>query len=324
MTDPAHRSQTPDAKLPPAYPYAQRPALPPPAKPPLPDDWPVQVVMRLPVALSLLYLGCLAFNGLAAVAIAQLRPEPIALVAMVFGVFWGQLAGLCGVIVFGEFRFWLRLLVVWALGCSLGLSFMTGFILIEGWPGDLGKVLRVILCGLPMVALATQLPLWAARFYLGWRIVRPTDNFQSPQPLSIGDIFNGTAVAALTVGAARFVPHDGFSDVAFWTGWAIAVPSIAGISLISVLPALYLVLRLQQIAIGCIALPVYALVAAVVTLIVIGVVSQRAPDDEAIVVFPVMLLTYAAMLLGLLGLMRWRGYRLVFPSDRWMSEPDLS
>jgi hypothetical protein len=301
-----------------AYPYAPQPAtIPRPA--PYEPDWPDSLEAHAWFPLTGVYVACLGFNFLMPVVISNLRPEPNLLVAVAFGTFASQLAALCALVVFGEWNFWGRVAAIWAIGYSLGLAFLFGIGVSEG-PPDLDEVVLGLFCALPLVMLAAQLPLWAARFYFGWQVRRR----QSPaeaRPLSIGDIFCGTAVAAVTVGLVRFVPAGASGpDLNFWIGWAVAVPSIAGISLIAVLPAMYLVLRQARPAAACLLLGGYAMVAAAATLMVITTVGRQRLDDELLVLFPVGFVTFAMVLFGMLWLVRSCGYRLLFAGERVVLE----
>ncbi len=313
-------SQLPE--LPQTYPYSPQPAVLPKRqlaadRPLLPLDRPPAIVWAAAIA-----IGCAAFNLLMPPIISSVGPEPLPLLALTLGMLVSQLAALSAVLVFGEARFWLRLLAVWAVGYGLALSFVAGVILVEG-SSNVAEPIRIICCGLPLVALAVQTPLWAARLYCGWRIARPGQTAQQ-RPLSIGDILGGTAVAALTVGAVRFVAQNPRqADLGFWIGWGIAVPSIAGISLIAILPVIYFVLRVERVGLGCGLLIGYAAAAALIAMCGIGLVFSRSPPPtEFFFLLTMMIGTVASAHLGLLALIRGYGYRLIFPSDRWIADPD--
>jgi hypothetical protein len=297
------------------YPYGPQAARLPKA------DWePLAMPGPPPFVLeSAAVIACFCFNGLIPPVVTAIRPEPDALIAMAVGVFATQMSVLCTVLVFGDGRLWLRLAGVWAIGYGLAVTFLGSLFLSERGISQKAEAFRALICSLPLVALAVQIPLWAVYYYFGWRIGRPGE-VKPSRPLSIGDIFLGTAIAAATLGAVRFAPDQRTAaDPGFWLAWTIAVPSLAGVSLISVLPALYLTLRIAQPAIGCVTLFIYALVAAAVTLFAIHSISAMTrsgpPPAEMTVVFPVMFSSFAVTLFGAFSLARWRGLRLIFPSD---------
>ena len=308
------------SRSPQTYPYDPQPAAIPPGVDGKP--WP----RREHPPTFLVELGilavCVAFNALMPCLISAIRPEPVPFIALTMGALISQLAALCALLVFGEFAFWQRLLVVWSVGYGLAMSFVTGIYLADG-PPNFGEVLRVMFCGLPLVALAVQLPLWGARLYCGWRIARP-DAAPNQRPLSIGDILSGTAIAAVTVGLVRFVVDSPGSDSSFWIGWAIAVPAIAGISLISILPAMFLILRLNRPLIGGAVLFGYAVLASIVTILGLAYFNRRTPPPrEVFLIFPLMIGALASSLGGLLGLIRYQGYRLMFAGDQWVDTDEV-
>ena len=95
-------------------------------------------------------------------------------VATAVGVYAGELALLTLGLVFGPGAFLPRLAVHWVVALGLYVAWALGFaaaIASESVPaGGIPMVWRIALCGLPLVSLAAQLPLWPLRIYFGWRI----------------------------------------------------------------------------------------------------------------------------------------------------------
>lgn len=310
-------SDVPQTAYPQGYPYAPQPNK---GEPYRPADF-----ARLElgggrgtlVAALLFYAGCGLVNFLFLPIIDQWQPEPVFLIGVVMGVFAGEIAGASIWLVWSEAAFWARLFVHWLLGYGLAICFLLGVTIAE--PRDVDDVARVLFCGLPLVALAVQIPLWALRIYFGWQITGGNAQDDGPsRALSISDILSGTTVAALSVAAARFVvrnPSPLDPDVGIV--WAIVVSSVAGISLISIPPAIFLILRLNRPGVGCALLLGYAIIAAVATLTVLVVLNPNSPPpSEIYVAFPVMFCTYAGMLYGVLMLARSWGLALRFAGDR--------
>jgi hypothetical protein len=305
----------PQSAYPDGYPYAPQPGKGSPYFSPETSS-PASLSVRSPIPELLALLGCGFFNLVIGPIIEETRGEPVGLIAMAFGIFAGQLAVLSIWLVWSEIGFWRRLLVYWALLYALGACFVAG--LAVSGAGDVDEVARGVFCALPLVALAAQLPLWALRIYFGWQIRRSAESgLERQRALSIGDIFGGTVVAALSVAAVRFVTGDPSElDAGFWIGWSIAVPSIAAISLIGLPLAIFLILRLNRPGVGCGLMFGYAVVLSLVTLLIIGLVNRgRVLDKDIVVGLPVMCCTLAGMLFAALMLARSRELQLRFPRD---------
>jgi len=317
LPNPALPQTTPADKQPADYPYGPRPAVLPKYTPPPALSGGLEPWLATAIAVGALFAVCLAFNALMPIVLFKMEPGGEALGGIAAGIFATQFAALCGGLVFGEGRFWLRLVIAWALGYSLGIVFLVGISQMQTYI-NLSDELQAFCCATPLVALAAQLPLWAFKTYFSWRIARPVENLTRMRPLSIGDILVGTAVAALTVAAVRFIPHIDPKDNEFWIAWAIGVASVAGISLISILPAVYFVLRVESRLSGTILYAFYTVLAIGLTVAIIAYVNRKSPPPgDFWIVMWTMLPTLAARLFGGLHLFRWLGYRLVFPGDDW-------
>jgi uncharacterized membrane protein len=118
---------------------------------------------------------------------------------------------------------------------------------------------------LPLVALAIQSPLWFARCYSGWRLTNSNLAATTARPLSIRDYLVGTAVVALSITFARLARPASWPLQDYWPGWAIVFACFAGGGLLGVVPAMFLVFRLQNAWLGIgLLLPYGAIVGAIV------------------------------------------------------------
>jgi hypothetical protein len=241
--------------------------------------------------------------------------EPIPLMAALFAALLSQLALQSLWIVFSPRPLWQRQLAGILLGWLLLGAFLMG-IGLGNQPADLPEVARIFLCSVPLVMLSVQTPLWGLRIYARWQVVPTTRPAAMDRPLTIGDMIAATLAVAIAFGFIRLASDEpGFYQVA-WIGWLIAVPSIAGIALVSLAPLVYLVLRPNAWPVGgflawCGEMTILLTAAA----ILIAMLGGR-PDAEGIVLL--FLSTFGAgtaTWLGLWGL-RTCGYRLVTGRDR--------
>jgi hypothetical protein len=175
--------------------------------------------------------------------------------------------------VFGPGPFALRLTIAWILAAILFMQWLLGYF-VFAWIGRNStealviRDARYVACSLPLFALAMQLPLWALKFYAGWRWVRADgprdakgsgvfggtshsilDNTfppKTPDPLApeaptIRDYLLGTAIVAVSLSLAPLSEES--REANFWLGWAVVGAVAALISLISVPPAMLLTMR---------------------------------------------------------------------------------
>jgi hypothetical protein len=222
---------------------------------------------------------------------------------------------------FGPGPFYRRLLLHWAVGFVLFASWGLGFAAALGSDGPRieevwSELLRGILCGLPLVSLAAQLPLWVMRIYGGWRIERLNGGeLGVPQPLLIRDFLAGMVVTSASLAALRLFPQELSRDADFWVSWAIASVAVAGLSAFSLLPAIYFLLRLKEPAAGGLAWFGYTGAMLFALLIIAAMFSGDGPPGEVMGVALFVLFTFAALLSVPLFKVRALGYRLVFPGD---------
>src|SRR5438132_790891 len=117
-----------------------------------------------------------------------------------------------------------------------------------------------------MLAVAMYSPLWFFRVYLGWRLWRADSRELSPRPLSIRDYMVGNSVVAASLMLARIAPQPDWINPLFWRTWAIVFACVAGVSLISVIPAMLLMFRCRDWRLSHGGLIVYSLVAGAITI----------------------------------------------------------
>ncbi len=124
-----------------------------------------------------------------------------------------------------------RLAMAWCVALVCYLCWLLGYCHVQTQGTRVSvhweQVVVTVACLSPLIALATQFPLWVARLVLGWRLVRarPQDE---PAPaetkLSILNLLTTTAVVAISVAAARAIPDVSQDlDLIFvLVGWAFA------------------------------------------------------------------------------------------------------
>lgn len=201
---------------------------------------------------------------------------------------------------------------IWALGFlvrkHLGRQ-TTGDVLISE--------LRFGALALPLAALAMQALLWYLRLYRGWQLVAIESRESSARPLSIRDYMIGTGIVAFSISAARLAVKSSQLDNEYWAGWSIFCASAAGISLVSVAPAMLLMFGCHDWRFGWGVLVLYGAVASsvIIALIEIGVpLLQSGPaglDLWQSVGFVIVFTSFGAFLgLGLKAL-RDMGFSLV-------------
>jgi len=154
---------------------------------------------------------------------------------------------------------------------------------------------------------------------LGWEIVENHGAvvMDSGRALSIGDMLAGTTLAAIAISAVRFASiAPGYPNMSNWIGWAIAVPSIAGISLVSLPPIILCTLWLKHWKTGLWLLMAYSAAATVVTVIVIWQINRPSIlTARELVAVVALIVAFAATLFGTLLLVRARGVKLKLPID---------
>jgi len=304
--------QAAPAEYPPDYPFAPhgpwKPAAakwPAPGEPAFPDlaaDDP----LRGPMIAGAIVIACGVVNLLMA-PIVELLDAPPPLVGLVYAVLLTQLAGHSLWTVWSRRPLWQRVLIGTLVLEALWACFVLGIALSEPGPPD-GEAIRLTACSLPLVTLCAAAPLWALRIYAQWQIV-PSGRLPQGQPLSIRDILWATLVVAVVVSLVRLASDDPeYYDIA-WIGWTIAAPSIAGVSLLSLLPALFFVLRGERPVAGLFLLWGYATTAIVLLVFGIALFGGRLRGEELFAI-AFSIYGFASLLWLLLLAVRSCGYRL--------------
>jgi hypothetical protein len=146
----------------------------------------------------------------------------------------------------------------WEIGLMiyLGLRYFDNSLGPQG-VGEYGDAIQFIGLSIPLLALAIQAPLWYFRIYLGWRFINPDRATVPTRPLAIHDYFIGTAIAAFSLACARIAAPPAWINDSYWSVWAIVFASVAGMSLAS-LPALIMVFRIRNWAVGLFLIGLYA------------------------------------------------------------------
>jgi hypothetical protein len=211
-------------------------------------------------------------------------------------------------LVWGGGLFLQRLALHWLAAFLLGLAWLAGAVVTEGVrDGDIRAVLEVVPFSLPLVSLAIQLPLWIARLYFGWQIVDACAESAPARPLAIRDLMFGMVVVAVSLALARLAEGMNRSSDG-WLVWAILIPSLAGISLVSVLPVAVWLLCLRNVAVGLIAIPIHTTIAIVVTVVIMSM-TERINLREVFAIATVVA-SFAATLAAAALAARAAGFRL--------------
>jgi hypothetical protein len=257
------------------YPYAARPPVSPAARPatsakPITPaaTWPSPGPTWLPlIGAGVVFVLANFF----VVPFIEWIDDESFLVFWCVGVMLAEGFVLAAWLVWGDRPFLQRLLVHWVAAAVLGAVWLLGAIATEGFrDGDIRDILEVIPFSLPLFSLAIQLPLWIARYYFGWRLVDTCADRPAAKPMGTRDLMLGTVIVAVSLALARLA--EGMDDSSEgWLIWAILAPSIAGISLVSVLPVAVWLLRMRNPALGLICIPVQTTIAILVTVTIIAV-----------------------------------------------------
>ena len=266
-----------------------------------------------------LIVPCLAADGLMAPVIASLQGPSATLVgaAIGFGIVGCVLAQgnlLAAWLAWGEGPFLRRLWAHWKIAIGLYLVWLVGMILAVR-DHEMPAVAATVALGVPLVSLAVQLPLWFARQWLGWRLVRTTADATptSGPPLAIRDLMLATLIVAAALALARLAPvwEDG-SDR--WVAWAICCTVACVISAIALLPAGALLLRSPLFSRGLAWSALYAAAWIDLPWVIVAILrwygSVTLPPAAVFVGLSSLMVMFAATLMLTAAIARDRGYRL--------------
>lgn len=279
--------------------------------PPIPNNVPLGKLTLDTAVFAAFVVGCLVNLVLG----AMVGPgEPALLLGVSIAALLSQLALVSLGIVWGSRPHWQRQVAGTVSGWLLISSLVVGF-KVGNTATDFFEQARIAICCLPLIMLSAQVPLWALRTYFRWRIL-PKDRPAVPdRPLTIGDVIAATIVVALAFGFIRLASDDpDFYRVA-WIGWLIAIPSIAAVSLVSLPPLLYLMLRRNAWPVGgFLAWCGYMTVLLTIYAIIISLFVTRWTSEGVLVLFLATLGAGTLTWLACCGL-RACGYRLVIGGE---------
>lgn len=244
------------------------------------------------------------------------------------GAFAAQFGILPAWLVWGERPLWQRLVMHWGLVAGLTLVWLLGFALAAAADGprspppDMLQELALSLLYLPAISLGIEAPLWATRFFFGWRIGRPDQPQAAAGPLGIRDFLWGMATISVVLASVRaadaFSYSPGRADT--WIAVAMMIGFTGLVSALSVPPVAWCILRFKDPGQAVALLGLYVLAAAVVTLVIISAMAGVPPPDGVFVASLFVLLgSMAGAISGAFGLARGMGYRLIVGKNAQMS-----
>jgi hypothetical protein len=284
------------------------------------------------IHLACLVIPCLAAAGLMVPATRLIPPPAAAPVAInlaelgqvvalgIVGCVLAQGNLLAAWLVWGGESFQRRFWSHWKIALGLLLLWLVGLAFVASDDHELPEIAATVALGVPLVSLAAQTPLWIARQWFGWRLVKRTDDGSVPREraLSIRDLFVATLVVAASLALARLSP--GFQrDSERWIMWTIAFTIAMTISSVAMLPAGVLLLRPAQFRWALIGGSLYA--GAWIGLEWISVAVCRAlgvqlPPWVVFVGLSILILAYAATAILTAAIAHERGYRLAIGRTR--------
>jgi hypothetical protein len=206
-----------------------------------------------------------------------------------------------------------RLATHWKIAAFLYCLWLLGVGLAIGRKPESFTIAASFGLGVPLISIAAQLPLWAARQWLGWRLVKTDADLpqSADQPLTIRDLMLATFIVAVSLAPARLAPADG-KDI--WPVWAVAFLIASLISSISLLPAGALLLRDPLFLPGLLKGSLYAACLIALEWIFVATLWWRYPASLApgiiYVAISSLMCTFAATLLLTAALAHNRNYRL--------------
>jgi hypothetical protein len=302
------------------YPYAARPAAPfQPLAPPAAGT------AFGPSWIGLIGLAALfVIVNFSVIPLIELIDDDSFIVVGCMGVMLAEGFVLAAWLVWGGGSFLLRLVRHWALALLLGAIWLLGALVAEGARDrHIRDVLENVPVSLPLASLAIQIPLWIARLYFGWRLVDECADPAPARPLAIRDFMFGTVIVAVSLAAARLAEEMLRHSSEGWLMWAVLVPSLAGISLVSVLPVAVWLLRMRDLSIGLICVPIQTTIAILVTVIIIAMVEPRVRLEEVLIIATIIVSFAATLSLAALAA-RAAGFSLKTDRGRDPRANDLS
>ena len=207
-----------------------------------------------------------------------------------------------------------RLATHWKIAGGLYLIWLAGFALVLSHDPGMLNFAAMVALGVPLVSVAAQFPLWLARQWWGWRLVRdPADVTSAPErPLAIRDLMIATLVVAVSLALARHAPSPDRKET--WPMWAVSFAFASVISAIALLPAGALLMRSHDFLRGLRWSGVYALSWIALPWVIVAVVYSfglaTLPPWQLFAGLSGLMLTFAATLVLTATLARHYNYRL--------------
>jgi hypothetical protein len=207
-----------------------------------------------------------------------------------------------------------RLATHWIVATGLYLVWLVGFGLVTLAGNRIPPVIAAtVALGLPLVSLAVQFPLWVARQWFGWRLVRVTTDSppSSEQRLSIRDLMLATVLVAVSLALARLAPSPDAGGM--WPVWAFVFVVASVVSTIALLPAGALLMRPRLLSRALAQGGLYAGAWIALVWVVVAILrwyGVRLPPWELFVGLTSLMTTFAATLMLTGTIAKGRGYRL--------------
>jgi hypothetical protein len=206
-----------------------------------------------------------------------------------------------------------RLALHWIIAVGLYLIWLVGFAVALAGGRIPPIIAATVALGVPLVSIAAQFPLWVARQWFGWRLVRGTTAAAVPEtPLAIRDLMVATLMVAASLALARVAPSPDKGEV--WPIWAFGFIVASVISSIALLPAGALLMRMEPFRRGLVWSVLYAAAWVALPWIIAARVWTYGltllPPWPLFVGLTSLMLAFAATLIFTAAIARNRGYRL--------------
>jgi hypothetical protein len=213
---------------------------------------------------------------------------------------------------------WQRLAIVAVLAMVFCVAWLVSFPAGDAIDGrKLGSLLNrevlALLCLLPAIILAIDLPLQILRVLFGWRIVQTWQNPPAERPLAISDLLAAMAAVAVALTCARLAKGliPGGNEAQFWFALAIGAACGAGGGIVIVPTLAWLTFRVRSVALGIAGVGIFSAVAFIVLWTVFFVVSRgRRMDWWESLGISISVLTFIGVTGGVFWFARAAGYRL--------------
>jgi hypothetical protein len=272
-----------------------------------------------------LVLPCLACDFLMMPVLTSLFSGPptgwgMAIGMGIVGCVLAQGCLLAAWLAWSEGPFLWRLANHWEIAIGLYLVWFVGFILALFQLENVLDIAVAVAFGVPLVSIAAQFPLWIARQWLGWRLVRERHDevHRHEPPLAIRDLMLATLVVAASLALARLAPSPDAGSM--WPIWAFAFVIASVVSALAMLPAGKMLLRSQHFDRGLFRSVLYGGAWIALVWIIVAVKWLFFPSALVPRVLYVglssLIFSYAATVVLAAAIARSRGYRL---SGRRMS-----